>query len=235
MKIKNNEKKWDVVILSPHMDDALLSLGQHIINWKRENKKIKIITMVNSFGKNKTIPNYSKDYVKKSGFKKVVDFEKARREEDKKVMEELRVEYEYWSVTDASFRSEEGVFKYPRREDLLSGKVVKSDQKIINNLIGKLNKIRAMEILIPYGIGNHIDHIILRKVGEESKINNKFFYLESPYLWEKFNWLMVIKNILKIKSILKNSSDKNNLLRIYKSQYPLWGNNRNNYWEVVIR
>ena len=232
---KVKKKVWDVVILSPHMDDALLSLGQHIINWKKECKKIKIITMVNSFGRSEKIPLYSKEYINKSGFKKVFDFEKARRVEDRRVMNKLDVSYEYWSIIDASFRSERRIFKYPKRKDLLSGKVVESDQKMVADLVLKLNKIRTKKMLIPYGVGGHVDHIILRKVGEESKIKNKFYYLESPYLWEKLNWLEIIKSLLKIKSILREISDKNKLLKVYKSQYQLWGENKNNYLELIIK
>ena len=235
MTIKNNEKSWDVVILSPHMDDAVLSLGQHILKWKKEDKKIKIITMVNSFGENKTIPNYSKDYVNKSGFKNVFDFEKARREEDKMVMEKLKVDYEYWSVIDASFRSNNGYFEYPKRKDLLSGRLVKSNQKTISNLVLKLNKIKARKVLIPYGVGKHVDHVILKKVGERSRLKNKYYYFESPYLWEKLNWFKIVKNLFKINSFFIKVSGKNKLLRMYKSQYPLWGDNKNNYFEVVIK
>jgi LmbE family N-acetylglucosaminyl deacetylase len=84
-----NKEKWDIVVLSPHLDDAVLSLGQHIIKWKNEGKKIRIVTVFTKFGGGKNLPEYSKDYLIKSGFNSTKKFEKTRILENVKAMEKL--------------------------------------------------------------------------------------------------------------------------------------------------
>ena len=34
-----------MVVLSPHFDDAIFSLGQHLIDWIKQGKKIKVINV----------------------------------------------------------------------------------------------------------------------------------------------------------------------------------------------
>lgn len=226
---------WDIVILSPHMDDAALSLGQHIMNWVKENKSVKIVTIMTSFGKNEGIPKYSRNYVIKSGFGLVMDFETARRNEDVEVMKSLGVEYEHWGFTDGGFRGKgKSFFYYPSNDDLLSGKIVKEDQKIIEKINRKITGLKAKMFLVPYGVGGHIDHVVLRQAVEKLKMKNKLFYLESPYLWKNFIFLRMLKNIFKIKSFLINVKAKNKLLKKYKSQYLLWENNKDNYIEIIL-
>lgn len=235
MKIKNKNKTWDVVILSPHMDDAVLSLGQHIIKWVKENKRVKIVTVMTSFGENENVPIYTKNYVIKSGFKSITDFQAARKKEDIEVMKSLGVEYEHWDLVDGGFRGEKkDLYYYPTKNDLVSGIITKKDRKIVRKITRMILKLKAKMILIPYGIGGHVDHVILKKAAEKVKKNSKLFYLESPYLWDNFNFLYIIKNIFKIKSLLIKTSDKNKLLKKYISQYLLWGNSKKNYIEVII-
>lgn len=221
-----------MVVISPHLDDAVLSLGQHIINWKRENKKILIVTVFTDFGKENNFPKYSREYIAKSGFETLKGFKEARIKEDAEAMEELGVEYEHWGYVDAGFRKNNKVFCYPTKKILLKNKIVTSEEKMIDELSKKIRKIKTRKILIPYGVGGHVDHFIVKKAGENI-VGEKMFYLESPYLWEDFNFSCLLKKIFKIKSFLIRIDEKNEILGKYKSQYPLW-KKVNLYFEVVV-
>jgi LmbE family N-acetylglucosaminyl deacetylase len=222
-----NKEKWDIVVLSPHLDDAVLSLGQHIIKWKNEGKKIRIVTVFTKFGGGKNLPEYSKDYLIKSGFNSTKKFEKTRILENVKAMEKLGVDYENWGFIDAGFR---GVYK--TRQDLLSGEIDKRDQDLVKKIMGKIIDIKANLLLVPFGVGGHMDHVMIKKAAED--IKNKRYYLEIPYLWENFNFIKLLGKRLKIKGIMFGSDEKDKILKNYRSQYNLWDERKIYRVEVVI-
>lgn len=218
---------WDIVVLSPHLDDAVLSLGSHIIKWKKEGKKVKVITVFNKFGDGKNLPSYTKDYLKKSGFDTVVRFENARNREDRRAMKMMGVDYENWGFVDAGFR---GI--YGTRGKLLSGVIDKRDRVLIKRIEEKIKKLKSDLFLVPYGAGGHVDHLIVRRVAE--KINNKNYYLDIPYLWQNFNYIKLIWKIIRAKSVIRGRNEKQRILRSYKSQYNLLMNKDKNFIEVII-
>lgn len=225
--MKKLNRKWDIVVLSPHLDDAVLSLGSHIIKWKKEGKKIKVITVFNRFGNRKNLPSYTKDYLQKSGFDTVVRFENARNREDQDAMKMLGVEYEHWDFIDAGFR---GVYK--TREALLSGTINNKDNELVKQIEIKIKTLSSELFLVPYGVGGHVDHLIVKKAAE--KMETRGHYLEQPYLWQNFNYLRLFKEILKLKNIMKRGRVKDKILRSYKSQYSLWSRGYLNYLEIVV-
>jgi LmbE family N-acetylglucosaminyl deacetylase len=215
-----------VIVFSPHMDDAVLSMGQHILNWKKQGKKVKIITVFTKFSKN-NLPEYTQDYVTKSGFKNVTDFEKARIEEDKEAMKMLGVEYEHWGMIDAGFRG-----NYMTKKELMSGKI--KDIGLVEDMAKKINDINVTEIYLPYGVGGHVDHLIVRKAGSAKQTNNIRYYLESPYLWQDFNYLKYVNKIFDIKSLMVSKKEKDDVLKCYKSQYGLLKKDGGFFGEIVI-
>lgn len=223
---KQNEV-LNIVVLSPHLDDAVLSLGSHILRWKETGKRIKVITIFTEFGDGRHIPDYSQDYLDKSGFNSVKEFEKARGFEDKEAMKKLGVEYEHWGFVDAGFRG-----FYKNREMLLSGELGKKDEIIFNKIENKINDIKADLFLVPYGVGGHADHVMVREAAE--KIKNKNYYLESPYLWQDLNFVKYLGKIFRAKSVLIGKAEKNEILKCYQSQYGLLIKGKRIFTEIVI-
>lgn len=217
-----------VYILSPHLDDAVLSLGEHIINWKKQGKKIVVITVFTKFRTKKNIPEYSLNYIKQSGFESVRDFENFRVKEDIRAMRAMKVEYEHWGFIDAGFRS-----VYPTRNKLLSGKINKIDNQLVKKINNKINKITADLILLPFGVGKHVDHMIIKKAGQNLE-KNILYYLESPYLWEKLNYFKNLKKIFKKVSFKKGTEKKDLLLKKYLSQYNLF-TTRKKFDEIITK
>lgn len=214
---------YDILIVSPHMDDAVLSLGEHIIGWKSEGKKILVVTVFTKFIE-KNIPDYSRNYMEKSGFYDVIDFENARKEEDINAMWSMGVDYKHWNFVDAGFR---GIYK--TREKLLSGKI--KDKDLINKIRMKILEIETDKIYLPYGVGGNVDHLIVKEAGKIFK--NISYFMESPYLWQKLNF---VRFLLKIKNIKKPSIKKEKILKEYKSQFELL--KQNVWWplsEIVVK
>lgn len=224
----NDKNEYDILVLSPHLDDAVLSLGSHIIKWKKEGKKIKVITVFNRFGNEENIPSYSKNYLRKSGFDTIAEFEDARNREDRRAMKMMGVDYENWGFVDAGFR---GI--YGTRGKLLSGVIDKRDKVLIKRIEEKIKKLKSDLLLVPFGVGGHVDHLIVKKVAEEMRININY-YLESPYLWQNFNYIKLIWKIFRIKSVIREKNEKQRILRSYKSQYNLLMDKDKNFIEVII-
>lgn len=223
----NDKNKYDILVMSPHLDDAVLSLVSHIIKWKKEGKKVKVITVFNKFGDGKNLPSYTKDYLKMSGFDTVVRFENVRNREDRRAMKMMGVDYENWGFVDAGFR---GI--YETRGKLLSGVIDKRDRVLVERIREKVKKLKSDLFLVPYGVGGHVDHLIVRRVAE--KINNKNYYLDVPYLWQNFNYFILFIKIFMLRNILKGGTVKDKILKNYKSQYPLWSLSYLNYFEIIV-
>ncbi len=204
------------------MDDAVLSLGQHILEWKKQGKKVRVVTVFTKFGDGKNLPEYTADYMEKSGFNSVVYFEKARVKEDVEAMEMMGVEWEHWDLVDAGFRG-----NYLTREELLGGEIKKEDKELVEKIVEKIKKCGADEIYLPFGVGGHVDHWIVRTAGERSRKNIKY-YLESPYLWQRLNFIKYLKYFKKLKF---PNREKDGFLKCYKSQYLLL--KQNVWWPLI--
>jgi LmbE family N-acetylglucosaminyl deacetylase len=206
-----------VIVLSPHMDDAVLSVSDHILDWKRQGKQVRVVTVFTKFGKGVDVPNYSNDYLQKSGFEKVGDFEKARVKEDIVAMKKLGVEYEHWGYIDAGFRG-----GYDTREELLAGKINHADNTLVKKIGKMIQGLECELCVVPYGVGGHADHLIVKQAADIADKNTKY-YLELPYLWQNYNWVKYLGKIVTAKSRFGMSKQKDGLLRCYKSQYDLLG------------
>ena len=83
-----------IAILSPHLDDAILSLTDHILLWQKKGMDITIFTVFTSFSAN-TLTTDTSNYIHKSGFKNVKKFELARKKEDLTAMKILGLHGKY--------------------------------------------------------------------------------------------------------------------------------------------
>lgn len=222
------KKKYNIIVLSPHLDDAVLSLSDHISNWKKQGKLVKIITIFTCFGDSLDLPRYTRDYINKSGFKNIKLFQKKRIEEDIQAMKMLDVEWEHWGFVDAGFRK-----LYNTRSALLGGKIHYKDDIIIHEISKKMLSIDADKVYLPFGIGGHVDHLLVKKSGKVL-FKNIEYYLELPYLWQSWRFLKYIYLIFSIKSVELNSKNKYELIKQYTSQYKLLLDYCNSWVEITI-
>ncbi|WP_117161172.1 PIG-L deacetylase family protein [Paraliobacillus sp. X-1268] len=168
-----------VLIMSPHIDDAFLSLGGTIHLLSSKGVDIKV---VNVFSKT----NFS---IKPS----MTDIQRIRRNEEmlnanlvRNISSNNNIDVEFLGIPDAVMRGHKvnDVLDYPRGNTHMEEYSLKTELvSIIKNLI-KTNK--KSTIFIPLGIGNHIDHVILRDAFFESMptgYNKQVIlgYEEQPY------------------------------------------------------
>ena len=224
--IKKQLRAKSIVVFSPHMDDAVLSLGGFIIRAIKRGVSVKIVTVFSCFGNDEKPPVYSKKYVYSSGYQNISDFERGRNEEDYSAMGDLGVSFENWGYTDAGFRKGRTGWLYPNKKVLLSGKIASQDFELVGAIRKKMSKYKSEKCLVPFGgvFSNHVDHLILREAA--SVLPDCGYYLEWPYLLDarlsdfvKFCFFLK-KN--RVKLHWSDRAGKEDILRRYVSQFPLW-------------
>lgn len=166
---KNPRRDTKNLIISPHCDDAMLSLGSTIIN-----KSLGSFSIVNVF----TRTNYTI-----SGNNHIDFVTKLRKEEEYSVMSKLNIEVDFLDFDDACIRQpysnhidsylEQHIDPY---SDLSFFRVRRTIRKVLEKFISCL-------IFFPLAIGNHIDHRICYLIAVELLKQRMpiFFYEDIPY------------------------------------------------------
>lgn len=211
-----------ILVVSPHLDDAVFSLGEHILSWINQGNEIQILNVFTSF-KSDYIPQYSKHLLDDLGVNNM-EYEKIRKKEDHNALALIHIMPDNLDFIDGGFRYYENRTIYPSSSDLFSGEVHRNDEVTIEEVSHCLQKYKTYDkVLVPYGVGNHADHLICRKGSEVTFPNTKiYYYFDQTYSANWRNWNF--KNILalfRVSSIKNNSQEKIILERVYKSQYPL--------------
>lgn len=160
------------IIISPHCDDAALSLGGALIN-----KMLTPKVVINVFSKtNWTI----------LGTNDVNQITQLRVKEDTQVFDVLKIETKYLGLNDASLRKGyKGIGdKYlDKTLDAMVDPIWNKLVKLIDELLKKYSEIDNW--FFPLGLGGNIDHRILREVAIRNKrlinLKNVYFYEDVGY------------------------------------------------------
>src|SRR5258708_1603124 len=219
--------KQSILVLSPHLDDAVLSCGDHIRKWKKSGLDVTVISIFTEFnskyfGSEVKLPNYSQEYMNKSGFSNLQLFRHHRHLEDKQAMQELGVKFEHWKFIDGGFRENKGSFLYPTAQKLFSGHIHPLDESLIREMTLRFRSVfeKYQQVLIPYGVGNHVDHHITRLSAEIAGSTHLFYYVDMPYAlnWRNFSLKTILEQIHNVSAIRFTSFFKRKLLAAYSSQ-----------------
>lgn len=221
------EKKLAVVIVSPHQDDALLSCEALLdkLNGKAE------ITVVNAFtaAHKNSYTLSAKQFLKASGYTDASALYKEREEEDKKALSNFQCKIINLGLEDALFRRmkrksflgkiiPEFDHIYPTyRWHII--KAIAQNDPAIHNLKKQLEQFKNKKNIIfaPYGIGNHADHKLVRKVCEEL-FNNIVLYSDFPYNVRSDDYGKPMLNTF-LYELKPNIKQKDMLLKMYKTQF----------------
>lgn len=214
------------VFISPHMDDVVCSAGDYILGLKKKKEKVFIITVFTEFGKG-PLSRASQEYINSCNIPHLNKFSRERKNEDLRAMEKLGVKYCHLGFIDAAFRlkknsfGSEFIYPFYNSHCLFSGKVALADKALLSKIWKKLKKlIRRGDILYgPLAIGNHVDHLIIRKLLLRF-VNKKYFWVDQPYINEKkgIEQLRSLKGRYKKAFTVKKTFPKKEILSCYSSQ-----------------
>lgn len=142
--------KFDTIILSPHLDDAIFSLGG--------------ILQAQMVGKAKVINIYTQSRYTIHGLGERQEVTRTRLKEDASAMGRLGVTKEDWGFPDSTLKS-----IYPTEKSYLDPRVkLENDPSFfpLQDRIRRLVKTMGEDTLFfaPLGLGNHVEHRIVTAI-----------------------------------------------------------------------
>jgi ubiquinone/menaquinone biosynthesis C-methylase UbiE len=214
-----------ICILSPHLDDAVLSCERLIRLFKRLKKAVHVITVFTE-ASDSPYSLQAIDLLSVCGYTDAIKFFRDRKKEDILAMKAMGVEYTHFQFIDAAWRKKgqhPKKFIYSSASQQFSGYPVNEDRKLekeIYNSIKSLNMWDTVDCVIaPLSIGGHVDHVIVNSVANKLG-KNVLFYWEFPYSTDK----------IKVDAFLECNPRYSLLFSVEKEYYPsLWKSTKSLY------
>jgi LmbE family N-acetylglucosaminyl deacetylase len=170
----------DLLVLSPHLDDAVLSLGGSLDTLARCGAQVLVLTLATADPLGELSPS-AEDLHRRWGLG--ADAMAVRREEDLKACQMLGVEALHWPLTDALYRRESlhGEPLYPTLRSLF-GSLHEADRGQATALAERFLQLPPAErICAPLAIGRHVDHCLTRLAAELAWGKRLEYYEDFPY------------------------------------------------------
>ncbi len=184
------------VIMSPHLDDAVLSCGAllaHLVG----NCPVTVVTVFTQAAP----PPWSlpaRRQLRAIDVTDVDDFYQQRRAEDTKVLADVGAAVVHLGLRDAMFRrvgDTAGRHLFPKRWpayptfrfDIARGRIARSDAGLpaeVGALVGQVVRDAGAEVVfVPLGVGRHVDHMITRRAAEylPTARLRAVYYSDFPY------------------------------------------------------
>ncbi len=222
-------QKSSIVIISPHFDDAVLSCGMLMmaLEGKVDVRVVNVFTTAHEGPYTLSAKKFLKDSNNESNANDL--FEK-RLKEDKKALSFIKVkEIKNLGISDALFRrkSQQQLFGkfvpelnhvYPTYRFHITSSVSNTDpaMDVLRTKLQSMKKENVV-VLAPYGIGNHVDHQIVRKVCEEV-FDNLILYSDFPYNVRTNNYGEDISEYRRYE-LNSNIDKKKKCIEMYTSQF----------------
>jgi LmbE family N-acetylglucosaminyl deacetylase len=179
--------------LSPHFDDAALSCGGHIAQLCQNGERVVVFTVMAGDPPVGFKPTPFTEKLHQDWGLQCPPLE-GRGLEDEKAMSILGAEVKFGPYPDAVYRIDPktGGALYPDRDSIFA-KVQPGDPvlqakraAVVQALIALFDIKTGDTIHVPLGVGQHVDHQIVREMGKAlmrwRPSNPMFFYEDYPYL-----------------------------------------------------
>jgi len=176
-----------VVVLSPHLDDAVFSLGGAIASCTRQAGKVTILTIF--AGIPTRLPQVGRHFHDK--YNLPPNIVTLRRCEDVRAASVVGAQTVHLNHLDAIYRHRDGDGSFLSMRDVLSADM-NMEADLVSDVMQALTNCAAMLhadiVCVPLGIGGHIDHLITREAAERwvaSKSTHHTvlqFYEDFPYV-----------------------------------------------------
>ena len=216
-----------VTVLSPHLDDAALGCADHILSWLGAGYKISVLTIFGDCASG-LLSDYMHTYMQKARITSLEDLESMRKREDALAMQRLGVSWKVLDYVDAGFRSQYGHNTYPDYKTLCARTHGITETALLDNLVKEIKAFSKSQIfLIPFAVGHHIDHRLVRAATEQAVPPTQIaYYLDMPYALNPRKWS--IRQMGEVVSLICKrhwsykwiTPDKRLVLSAYQSQMP---------------
>ncbi len=181
---------YDVLVLSPHLDDAALSLGGYLNRLTREGKRVLVVNVFAAEAPDdkdlhRSVRELHGKWRQAGGFEGSIM--QHRRSEEEAACRRLGVEMIYLNFLDAAYRG------YAEGEPLyiplakVFGKSHPDDNRLLMELTQAFRNLpEATTWILPMGMGRHVDHLLVREAAEAACAGELLYFEDFPYARDTF-------------------------------------------------
>ncbi len=171
---------YAAIYLSPHLDDVALSCGGAIAAQTRAGEPVLIVSITAG-----DPPTQVSAYAESlhTRWELVTNATAARRAEDLAACALLGADAQHWNLPDCIYRlDDQGVPFYVSDADIF-GQVAPDEKALVARLAAQMAQLPpARRIVVPLGVGNHVDHQLTRLAAEQAFGRTALEYYEDyPY------------------------------------------------------
>lgn len=219
------------LVLSPHLDDGVLSCGEFVRSKIDEGNDVTIVTVFSGYPEKTELSDAAKKYHSDCFLSD--DAMEYRKEEDIKACKILGCKYKHLDFYECLYRKNgNGDYIYPDIEDIYH---LEDDDNVYIEKFSPviLDIIKDYDyILAPLGMGNHADHLLLNEIMKNIARTTKYkimFYEEVPYICSIYDSGKKV-DVSGMKPVVFEIKEKSWLLKLqavlsYRSQlHILWEN-----------
>lgn len=174
-----------LIVLSPHFDDAIFSIGGILAAWRCRFQSIIVINIFTSNPPLELTPQAKLFHKKYKNINPVT----IRSMHDQEAFSNYNVEKINLDFIDAIYRFD-AINKKPNYQDPIDifAKINPKDKYLIANIFKTIEKQINLSnedvLLSPLGIGGHVDHEITRLVAESFEQPLVLYYEDCPYSFQ---------------------------------------------------
>jgi hypothetical protein len=225
-----------LVVLSPHLDDAVLSCGA-LMNHARKDMPVTVATFFTEGG----APPYTlsaRCYLRQTQAYDADKLYLARQAEDQAILEDAAIGYLHAGLTEALFRKRarpllnrlpwagrlipELSHIYPTyRLHIIRGRISAHDTSTLRCILDTINQLSLESstlFLAPLAVGDHVDHMLVRTAAELSR-GKVIYYSDFPYnMRYRADPSFVQRNALVQATWAYDLATKLTLIRAYRTQ-----------------
>jgi LmbE family N-acetylglucosaminyl deacetylase len=229
------------IIISPHLDDAVLSCGELIKKIVSKGEAVFVVTVFTGFPQSNDLSDAAKQY--HSNCFLGDDSMIVRLKEDVKAMEYLGCTYQHLDYYECLYRrGRNGLHIYPDLQNIYYLDFT-NEKDIFERLCNDMKKIcyDTTVVYAPFGLGNHADHLLIRKVFDDIRVELScivYYYEEIPYIcyYYKDGGNSDFEKALTSEIICFSNSEwkaKIEALKFYKSQlHIMWKTEEDRYQQL---
>lgn len=211
-----------VAIISPHLDDAVLSCFLYMQWLIQSGHEVVVINIFTSCQNDQIIAPFMNTHMTMVGCDTVEDYEATRKTEDKNALRLLNIQPVDLDFIDAAFRGHDGAAEIKSLSDLFVEPASLEQSPLLPLLAIRLQRYAHYDFaVIPTGIGCHIDHLLARKAAELVwQPEHREYYLDMPYSLNPGKWhTRDLALVLKHNIWLNWTTDqKREAMECYQSQ-----------------
>ncbi len=152
------------LVLSPHLDDAVLSCGGQLYQLVGKGQPVRVVTCFAGVPDYRILSPFAQDQHRRWGHP--VDPVRRRRAEDIAALSSLGIAHEHWPYLDCIYRRDKDrdEFLYTS-EGALFGEVASGDGWLVEALVRRVKRRFGQNgsvVFAPLSAGGHVDHQLVR-------------------------------------------------------------------------